>query len=70
VISVPRTGSMRSPVIVIGGFALKFARDRRGRASNLYEAKLYRSANATRRPAVPGSVNRPWVPTPIGELSY
>jgi hypothetical protein len=40
---------MRSPVIVIGQFAFKFARDRRGRASNLYEAKLYRSVNATRR---------------------
>jgi hypothetical protein len=40
---------MRSPVIVIGSFAFKFARDPRGRASNLYEAKLYRSVNATRR---------------------
>jgi hypothetical protein len=29
--------------------AFKFARDARGRASNLYEAKLYRTANATRR---------------------
>ena len=28
---------MRSPVIVIGQFAFKFARGRRGRASNLYE---------------------------------
>lgn len=27
----------------------KFARNARGRASNLYEAKLYRNANATRR---------------------
>jgi hypothetical protein len=40
---------MRSPVIVVGRFAFKFARDWRGRASNLYEAKLYRTANATRR---------------------
>jgi hypothetical protein len=40
---------MRSPVIVIGRLAFKFARDRRGRASNLYEARLYRSVNATRR---------------------
>lgn len=40
---------MRSPVVVLGRFAFKFARDARGRASNLYEAKLYRSANATRR---------------------
>jgi hypothetical protein len=47
-ISISRTGSMRSPV---GGgrFALKFARDARGRASDLYEAKLYRSVSATRR---------------------
>jgi hypothetical protein len=48
--TISRTGSMRSPVIVIGRFALKFARNDRGRASNLYEAKLDRSANATRRP--------------------
>lgn len=40
---------MRSPVVVIGRFAFKFARNARGRASNLYEAKLYRNANATRR---------------------
>jgi hypothetical protein len=48
-IHISRTGSMRSPVVVVGRFALKFARDARGRASNLYEANLYRSANATRR---------------------
>lgn len=40
---------MRCPVIVIGPLAFKFARDERGRASNLYEADLYRSVNATRR---------------------
>jgi hypothetical protein len=40
---------MRSPVIVIGRFAIKFARNRRGRASNLCEANLYRNVNATRR---------------------
>jgi hypothetical protein len=40
---------MRSPVIIIGQFAFKLARNRRGRASNLYEADLYRSVNATRR---------------------
>lgn len=40
---------MRSLVVVLGRFALKFARIARGRASNLYEARLYRSANATRR---------------------
>lgn len=48
-ISVSKAGSMRSPVVVLGRFAFKFARNVRGRASNLYEAKLYRSANATRR---------------------
>jgi hypothetical protein len=48
-ISISRAGSMRSPVIVVGRFALKFARNARGRASNLYEAKLYRNVNATRR---------------------
>jgi hypothetical protein len=42
-------GSMRSPVIVIGPWALKFARNARGRASNLYEARTYRTANETRR---------------------
>jgi hypothetical protein len=40
---------MRSPVIVIGPLAFKFARNDRGRASNLYEADLYRGANAVRR---------------------
>ena len=48
-ISISRAGSMRCPVIIVGRFAFKFARDARGRASNLYEAKLYRSVNATRR---------------------
>jgi hypothetical protein len=49
VITISRTGSMRSPVIVIGRFAVKFARNDRGRASNLYEAKLFRTVNATRQ---------------------
>ena len=40
---------MRSPVIVIGRYAFKFARNERGRVSNLYEATLYRNVNATRR---------------------
>jgi len=40
---------MRSPVVVIGWFAFKIARNKRGRASNLYEAKLYRISNETRR---------------------
>jgi hypothetical protein len=48
-IGISRAGSMRSPVIVVGRLAFKFARDARGRASNLYEAKLYRTVNATRR---------------------
>ena len=48
-ISISKTGSMRSPVIVVGRFAIKFARNARGRASNLYEAKLFRTVNATRR---------------------
>jgi hypothetical protein len=38
---------MRSPVIVVGWVAFKFARDSRGRASNLYEAELYRSKPLT-----------------------
>ncbi|SDJ58391.1 hypothetical protein SAMN05216338_105533 [Bradyrhizobium sp. Rc2d] len=40
---------MRSPVIVIGRLAFKFARNQRGRDSNLYEAKLYRNSNESRR---------------------
>jgi hypothetical protein len=40
---------MRSPVIVVGPLAFKFARNEHGRASNIYEAKLYRSTNETRR---------------------
>lgn len=48
-IRVSKAGSMRSPVIIIGQFAFKFARNRQGRDSNLYEAKLYRSVNPTRR---------------------
>jgi hypothetical protein len=46
---------MRSPVIVVGRFALKFAQTARGRASNLYEARLYRSVNSglhERKPAI------------------
>jgi hypothetical protein len=46
VITISRAGSMRSPVIVIGPFAFKFACNKRGRASNLYEAKLYQDASA------------------------
>jgi hypothetical protein len=49
VIRVSKAGSLRSPVIIIGKFAFKFARNMRGRASNIYEARLYRSVNDTRR---------------------
>jgi hypothetical protein len=49
VIRVSQTGSTRSPVIVIGPFAFKFARNARGRASNIYEDNLYRNSNETRR---------------------
>src|ERR1700722_7695496 len=48
-IKIYRVGTTRSPVIVIGPFAFKFARNKKGCACNLYEAKLYRSVNATRR---------------------
>jgi hypothetical protein len=48
-ISISRAGNMRSPVIVTGRFAFKFARNARGRASNLYELRLHRSVNATWR---------------------
>jgi hypothetical protein len=48
-ISISKAGSMRSPVLVIGPVAFKVARDARGRASNLYEAKLYRTTNETHR---------------------
>jgi hypothetical protein len=34
-ISISRAGSIRSPVIVVGRFALKFAQTARGRASVL-----------------------------------
>jgi hypothetical protein len=40
---------MRSPVIVMGQFAFKIARNKRGRASNLYEANLYRNVSPARR---------------------
>jgi hypothetical protein len=46
---ISKAGSMRSPVVVIGPLAFKFARDKRGRASNLYEADLYRLSNDIRR---------------------
>ena len=48
-ISFSRAGAFRQPVIVIGPWALKFARNAQGRACNKYEAKLYQSANDHRR---------------------
>jgi hypothetical protein len=48
------TFSPRGRSFGVIGFAFKFARNARGRASNLYEAKLYRSANATRRALISG----------------
>jgi hypothetical protein len=47
--SVSTAGSMRRPVIVVGPLALKFARNEGGRASNLYEAKIWRVSNDARR---------------------
>lgn len=44
-----KAGSTRSPVIVVGPLAFKFARNSRGRASNLYEADLYRKSSEGRR---------------------
>ncbi len=44
-ISFSRAGAFRQPVIVIGPWALKFARNAQGRACNKYGAKLYQSAN-------------------------
>jgi hypothetical protein len=47
-IRVSKAGTARSPVVVIGPLAFKFASNERGRASNLYEADLYRTVNDTR----------------------
>jgi hypothetical protein len=49
-IRISRAGSMRSPVIVIGRFAAKFARGSRGRASNLYEYRPPRCGTLPRDP--------------------
>lgn len=40
---------MRSPVIIIGPIAIKVARNDKGRASNIYEANLYRTTTDSRR---------------------
>ncbi|MDF0521535.1 hypothetical protein P0R31_30255 [Bradyrhizobium yuanmingense] len=42
-------GSFRSPVVIVGPLAFKFAKNDRGRACNLYEADLYRKSNDARR---------------------
>jgi hypothetical protein len=42
-------GVFRRPVIVIGPLALKFARNKGGRACNRYEADLYRHTTPHRR---------------------
>ena len=48
-LSISRAGAFRSPVVVIGPWALKFARNNVGRRCNLYEANLYRSVSEWRR---------------------
>jgi hypothetical protein len=47
--SVSIKGAFRRPVIVIGPVALKFARNKEGRACNRYEADLYRNTTPRRR---------------------
>jgi hypothetical protein len=46
---ISRKGSFRRPVIVIGRWAIKCARNSRGRCCNQYEARLYQSVSAERR---------------------
>jgi hypothetical protein len=48
-IRISRSGSFRRPVIVIGRWALKFARNLTGRTCNKFEADLYRSTTDDRR---------------------
>jgi hypothetical protein len=48
-ISISRAGSFRRPVVEIGRWAVKFARNARGRAYNKNEANLYRSTTDDRR---------------------
>jgi hypothetical protein len=48
-ISISLKGTTRRPVIVLGPWALKFARDERGRRCNLYEAKLFRNSSEWHR---------------------
>lgn len=46
---ISKDGTTRSPVVIIGALALKFAKNEQGRACNLYEANLYRTSNEERR---------------------
>lgn len=55
---------MRSPVVVVGHLAFKFAKNQRGRFSNLYEADLYRRSNGARRELLCPAI---WV-SPFGLL--
>jgi hypothetical protein len=48
-ISISLKGTTRRPVIIIGPWALIFARGERGRRCNLYEAKLCRNSSELRR---------------------
>jgi hypothetical protein len=47
--SISAQGTFRTPVIVVGRWALKFARNAQGRRCNRYEADLYRSVSEDRR---------------------
>ena len=47
--SISTQGTFRTPVIVVGRWALKFARNTQGRRCNRYEADLYRSVSENRR---------------------
>ena len=62
--SISVAGTTRRPVIVIGAFAFKFARGQKGRASNLYEAHLYKTTTKERRAMLCPVV---WV-SPKGQL--
>jgi hypothetical protein len=48
-ITISKAGSFRQPVVVIGRWALKFARNAEGVSCNKYEAHLYRSVSEKRR---------------------
>jgi hypothetical protein len=48
-ITISQKGVFRRPVIVVGRWALKIARDWQGCDCNKYEAKLYRSVSDKRR---------------------